>query len=412
LAVIKCLKEKQAILSSAYKNKTSYYFPFDPMKRVIKNLPLIAFGILLLAFGYSFAEFLSTPPRFDLSQIEFPQALREEKDMPVIEVFFATNRAPLAGGMEFSDAACETLSYGIAEVRIPEKFRMADVQRPEIPRGHCDEFLASILRVLPLTAEEFQKRLRARLQSTGSTQATLFVHGIQNTFDSAVRQAGALAFALNLPQPMAVFSCATDPGLSPAAYARCREQVPAAARALAGFLRDEDPSQFDILAHSLGCKVVCAALAQFDKDSCPASLLASQANLILVAPDVDKGDFKSLFVTSGATASRHTTVYVARNDKALVFSSILNGGPRAGAGIGPATQVENLFDEDGGNSAAVEIVDATFINNARTSHGYFYQNRAALSDLQNLLRNDIPACQRQLLRHEKAKHSNYWIIPP
>jgi hypothetical protein len=60
----------------------------------------------------------------------------------------------------------------------------------------------------------------------------------------------------------------------------------------------------------------------------------------------------------------------------------------------------------------VEIVDATFVNNAHNSHGYFYQNRAAFADLQNLLRNDLPACQRQLLRHERAKHANYWIIPP
>jgi esterase/lipase superfamily enzyme len=127
---------------------------------------------------------------------------------------------------------------------------------------------------------------------------------------------------------------------------------------------------------------------------------------------VGKEDFKSVFLTPGGAASRHTTVYVARNDKALVFSSILNGNSRAGTGIDPSTPVEELFDENGGDAAPVEIVDATFVNNAHTSHGYFYQNRAALADLQTLLRHDLPASQRQLLRHEKAKHANYWIIPP
>ena len=29
-----------------------------------------------------------------------------------------------------------------------------------------------------------------------------------------------------------------------------------------------------------------------------------------------------------------------------------------------------------------------------------------------LLRNDVPAHQRQLLRHEKAREANYWVIPP
>jgi hypothetical protein len=69
----------------------------------------------------------------------------------------------------------------------------------------------------------------------------------------------------------------------------------------------------------------------------------------------------------------------ARNDKALVFSSLLNGGPRAGSGITPSTPIEALFDQDAGNTALVEIVDATFVNNAHTSHGYFYQNRAAFA---------------------------------
>lgn len=332
--------------------------------------------------------------------------------MPVVEVFFATNRRALPSGMEFSSDPLEALSYGIAEVRIPESFRMTDVQRPEIPRGTPDTNHACILAVRPLSAEEFHKILHQRLAATQSPRATLFVHGIQNSFDSAVRQAGTLAFGLNLPQPMVLFSWSTDPGLSTGAYARCREQVPAAARALTDFLRKEGANDFDILAHSLGCKVVCAALAQSDGDASPTPPADPLANVILVAPDVGKEDFGEVFLKPGGAASRHTTVYVARNDKALVFSSLLNGNTRAGSGINPATPIETLFDDNAGDSAKVEIVDATFVNNAHTSHGYFYQNRAALADLQNLLRNDIPACQRQLLRHEKAKHGNYWIIPP
>ena len=377
-----------------------------------KILRAAVVAILLFGLGFAVSEWLGTPPRFDLSQIEFPHAPREVNNMPVLEIFFATNRAPVEGGGDFSSEAAKSLSYGIAEVRIPEQFRMTDVQRPEIPRGLSDPVRASILAVRPLTAVEFQKKLRERLTQSGETRATLFVHGIQNTFDSAVRQAGTLAFGLNLPQPMVVFSWATDPGLSPTAYNRCREQVPAAARGLTQFLQMEGANNFDILAHSLGCKVVCRALAQTDSDAIPVMAAGPLPNVILVAPDVDKEDFSEVFLTTGGAAVRHTTVYVARNDQALVFSSLLNGAPRAGSNISPSTHVEALFDEDAGNSSRVEIVDATFVNNAHTSHGYFYQNRAAFADLQNLLRNDLPACQRQLLRHEKAKHGNYWIIPP
>ena len=382
------------------------------MKRLVKIFRHLLVALVLFAFGYWVAEWLATPPRFDLSQIAFSHALREEQNMPVVEVFFVTNRTALPGGLEFSEESSETLAYGIAEVRIPENFRLSDVQRPEVLRRKLDSLYACILAVRPLSAEAFHQALHERLKASNSARATLFVHGIQNTFDSAVRQAGTLAFSLNLPQPMVVFSWATDQGLSPAAYARCREQVPAAAKALTDFLRREGPNDFDILAHSLGCKVVCAALAQSDQDASPTPAVDPLPNVILVAPDVDKEDFGEVFLTPGRAAARHTTVYVARNDKALVFSTLLNGTPRAGSSISPVTDVEALFDEDAGDSSRLEIIDATFVNNAHTSHGYFYQNRAALADLQNLLRNDLPASQRQLLRHERAKLANYWIIPP
>ena len=382
------------------------------MKRLAKYLKRVLPALLLIALGYWVAEWMATPPRFDLSQIEFPRALREEQNMPVVEVFFVTNRLAVPSGLEFSGERSDTLTYGIAEVRIPENFRLTDVQRPEILRQNSDSLHACILAVRPLLAEDFHKILHERLEATNSVHATLFVHGIQNSFDSAVRQAGTLAFALNLQQPLVLFSWATDPGLSAAAYARCREQIPAAATALTDFLRHKGPNHFDILAHSLGCKVVCSALAQSDTHASPTLPSDALANVILVAPDVGEEAFKSVFLTPGGASTRHTTVYVARNDKALVFSSILNGNTRAGAGISPSTPIEELFNENGGHDARLEIVDATFVNNAHTSHGYFYQNRAALADLQTLLRHDIPASKRQLLRHEKAKHANYWIIPP
>jgi esterase/lipase superfamily enzyme len=147
-------------------------------------------AVLLFGLGFALSEWLATSPRFDLSQIEFPRALREENNMPVVEIFFATNRETESGGAEFSQEAAESLSYGIAEVRIPERFRLTDVQRPEIPRGISDSERARILRVRPLTEADFQKTLRERLVESASVRATLFVHGIQNSFDSTIRQAG------------------------------------------------------------------------------------------------------------------------------------------------------------------------------------------------------------------------------
>jgi hypothetical protein len=80
--------------------------------------------------------------------------------------------------------------------------------------------------------------------------------------------------------------------------------------------------------------------------------------------------------------------------------------------VTPETAVTQLVDQNAGDNSRVEIVDATFVNNARISHRYFYQSRAVFSDLYNLLRNNLPARERQLLQHQRAREANYWIIPP
>ena len=50
--------------------------------------------LLAAVAGFFASEYLHRPPAFDLRAIEYRGALRESSDMPVLEVFFATNRNP------------------------------------------------------------------------------------------------------------------------------------------------------------------------------------------------------------------------------------------------------------------------------------------------------------------------------
>jgi esterase/lipase superfamily enzyme len=211
---------------------------------------------------------------------------------------------------------------------------------------------------------------------------------------------------------MILFSWPTQPSLSIDSYRRSKEQVDASAAALEKFLEPYRQSRFDLLAYSLGCKVVCRTFDLLMKNDLWCKTETELPNVILAAPDVDPKDFDRAFVGElGALADR-TTVYVARNDHALVISELLNNRPRLGAAVTPETAVTQLVDQNAGDNSRVEIVDATFVNNARISHRYFYQSRAVFSDLYNLLRNNLPARERQLLQHQRAREANYWIIPP
>lgn len=374
------------------------------------------FAALVLAAGAGFlaGDFLDRPPSFDLSEIEFPRALRQSGNMPVVEVLFVTNRRPAEGGKGgvFGDEPDGTLHYGRAEVRIPEAHTIANVQQPEMQRGLLDPRRASVEKVEVLTEPAFRALLAQRMAGHEQDGATLFVHGINHSFDSALRQAGALQFGLNLCRPMIAFSWPTQPVLSVEGYRRSQEQVDSSAAALENFLEPYRQSRFDLLAYSLGCKVVCRAFDRLLLNDLWNGADTELPNVILAAPDVDPQDFNRAFLGEMESLADRTTIYAARNDHALVMSDFLNGRPRLGGTITPEVAVSQLVELTAGDNSRVEIVDATFVNRTRTSHGYFYQSRAVFSDLYNLLRNNLPAHERQLLRHERAREANYWIIPP
>ena len=383
-----------------------------------KSRRLFWFAALLLAAasGFFVSELIHRPPSFDLGEIEFPNALRESANMPVIEVLFVTNRKPVEGKSKadavFGNDNDNELHYGRAEVRIPATFSIGDTQNPEIPREMINEELAIVEKAEIISEPEFRALLAQRMAGQEHDGATVFVHGIATSLDSSLRLAGALQFSLNLRQPMILFSWPTQPSLSIDSYRRSKEQVDASAAALEKFLEPYRQSRFDLLAYSLGCKVVCRTFDLLMKNDLWCKTGTELPNVILAAPDVDPQNFDRAFVGElGALADR-TTVYVARNDHVLVLSELLNSRPRLGAAMTPETAVTQLVDLNAGDNSRVEIVDATFVNNVRTSHRYFYQSRAVFSDLYNLLRNNLPARERQLLRHQRAREANYWIIPP
>ena len=46
-------------------------------RRLLKTITRTLVALLLIGLGYGISEWLATPPSFDLSEIEFPRALRE-----------------------------------------------------------------------------------------------------------------------------------------------------------------------------------------------------------------------------------------------------------------------------------------------------------------------------------------------
>lgn len=383
--------------------------------RLFKGLLLLVVMVLAALAGAAIHAFLTNPPTADLSDARFQFWPREDADMPVVEVFYVTNRRPLPDRPdEFSDEQGDSLSYGKATIRMPASLRIGDGQKPEIPRNVIDNRHAVIVSLRPLSEADFLAALADRMRDSGSQLFNLFVHGIDHSFDSAVRQGGVLSFDLDMPEPMVVFSWPTTRGILPGSYERDRDEVSGSARLLANFLealqKSVQPKELNVVAHSLGCKVACETFAHLAQDSAWNESQTKIANIVLAAPDVDREDFDGTFVEDMARISKRLTVYVSRNDGALALSAILNGHPRAGEL--EDVSLDSILKENAADAPHIQIVDATFVNNFFTAHSSFYQSRSAFFDLHNLLRNDRPAEERHLLKHEKAGKANYWILRP
>ena len=386
------------------------------MWRRLRNVLLLLGALGLAAYlGAKANAFLTDPPIPDLSDIKFFLPWKEEAKMPVVEVFFVTSRreVPERKG-EFQNEAGDALAYGVAQIRMPANLRIGDMQDPDIPRKKLDNRRAVIDDVTVLSPEEFRRRLAARIGPTRTFD--LWIHGIDHSFDSALRQAGTLAFNLDMPQPAVVFAWPTSPGLLPKIYGQDKSRVSEAARQLAAFLdamkEHLDPRSMNIIAHSLGCKVVCEAFDILIKEPAWNDKETEVANIVLAAPDVARADFDKTFVTDMAKVANMVTVYVARNDGVLALSSMLNGRDRAGEFNEDEFKLKDLIVPDASQAPHIQVVDATFVNNYLTVHSGFYQSRATFTDLQSLLRHGLPAQERHLLQHEQAGRANYWILRP
>jgi esterase/lipase superfamily enzyme len=378
---------------------------------VVRRTVLATVALLIAAAGGAWLALrFSDPPAGNLRDVQFPYAVGEETGMPVVEIFYVTNRQPATAPGQFGDAPAPILRYGRARLRIPAGFRIDDAQIPELPRGVIDERRISVLSVEPLDEPAFFAAIQERL-AAGAVAVNLAVQGIHNSFDSTLRQAAAFEVSLNQRQVTIAFAWPTSSSLLD--YGTDEARVPAAAAAFASFLRATEAklgqARLDVIAHSLGCRVVCDAFGMLIRDPAFTDSDPELANLVFAAPDVARRHFDAL-VEIAAVLARRVTVYVARNDGVLVFASLLDGDPSAGDEA--AKEITGIFHAEAAELPHIQVIDATFVNASQSRHSYYYQSRAVFDDIADLLRHDLPAERRHLRRHAGADSSNYWVIPP
>lgn len=237
------------------------------------------------------------------------------------------------------------------------------------------------------TAEKMKDRARP----------TVFVHGYNNSFETAVLRAAQIGYDLGIGQGIGLFSWPSKGRFL--SYSADEASAEASKYDLAEFLteyvRHGSKMGINIIAHSMGGRVLLGALENLAKNQ--SDVLEEIHHIILAAADVDTRMMPHL-APHAIRHSERITSYVSGLDKALKVSGWMHSFPRVGKT--PPTYV-------------LDGIDTIVVNNMNLgdfSHAYLASSRVILSDVFGILKNSLPPESRHGLVTIEDAAGRYWKI--
>ena len=335
-------------------------------------------------------------------------------DPRLVTVLYATNRQILETDRPFSlenftAKRSDTLTFGSADVRVPENRKPGQVNRPWklalfgitiYKQAESDKKHFVLKRLGKLSRSEFCDAIK----SHGDKSALIFVHGYCNTVEDAIFRLTQIVFDTNYDGipiafcwPSAGSWTAYDYDRESAAYSRDPFLE------LVSLIQEQSgATKIMVLAHSMGNQIVTDAIAHA-ATAPPLSI----RELIMAAPDVDRDVFKSLAGKLKAV-TKGLTLYASSADKALLASKVKAGDvPRAGD-----VPAEGPLIIEG-----IDTIDVTAVGDDMfaLNHGTYSSDRSVIDDVGRIVITETrpPHVRTPQLRRvpERSEHPIYWRYP-
>lgn len=232
--------------------------------------------------------------------------------------------------------------------------------------------------------EHFTATLQDAIYYEGSNAVLLFVHGFNVKFDEALVRAAQLSNDLSRDRTYDVgvpvlYSWPSVGEVSIDDYRGDRDRSLASAPYLEEFLdlitEDLDVDRINIIAHSMGNRVLTKALEDYARDY----LIRHDRDdlefrILLVAADVEREVFAA---ANGVfdNLDANVTIYTSDTDRALLASDILNQAKRLGD-----TDTDKPYIRDAQN---YQTIDATAVTTQLfgIGHNYYSDNPTILWDM-------------------------------
>jgi esterase/lipase superfamily enzyme len=281
------------------------------------------------------------------------------------------------------------LQYGYVDVTIPQSHKLAELETPKQWSEYTLRVTNTDMRsefvllddVKPLSKEAFVVQLQHEIQSSPSKDVFVFVHGYNNTFEDTARRAAQLAYDLDFDGTPIMYSWPSQGSLT--GYFADEDMVEPSGRRLAEFLAtvaaQSGAERIHLIAHSMGNRVLLAALKNYLPSHAGAPHTHAFGQVIFTAPDVDRDAFMTAFQSLRGSAER-LTLYASDSDVALRMSRYYHRIPRAGSAGALVIRLQGL-----------DTIDMSGLPADMLGHSYFAANGGAVYDLLRLLwRGDAP----------------------
>jgi len=303
-------------------------------------------------------------------------------------VLFATNRTVRAASgtpsERFGDERDENLHYGSCLVNIPVDAHIAG--KLELPGFFSRRDPEKYFLIDATSALELPQFLAIVGGGDSRRDTLVYVHGFNTTFDFAVMRLAQVVHDIQFAGAPVAFSWPSHG--SAFAYGRDQDNAEKSVAALVDTLRKvidvqaarpaAERGKVHVLAHSLGNRVTLRALAALDSQLPAGATPFGQ--IILAAPDVSIAEFEQEVPAAHRLADR-VSLYFCPQDEALLASEAYHPGePRAGRGVVPIDDLDNI--------------DARKANTSFLGHGYWADEKQLLIDLQMLVNFGLPPIER------------------
>ena len=303
--------------------------------------------------------------------------VRAEGDPEAVTVWFGTNRKE-TGSIDPADqygGEIGELSVGKLTVTIPPNHLSGRIEKPD---GWFNSKHFDPKKHVVLASIEQMTRAAFAQGCCADTDKLLFVHGYNVTFHNGALRAAQLSFDLEFRGQMLYYSWPSKGTLL--GYFQDSSSVAKSRGAIMEYLSlaTQGTGKLNIIAHSMGNRYLLDALAEFVTRNPDVQL----GQLILAAPDVDRGQFVQRFNVIKSHADG-VTLYASENDLALLVSKNVNGAPRAGDASGTPVLLAGLDTIDASNIAADSL-----------GHSYFGQAPQVLGDILGLVRMGLGPSNR------------------